>query len=355
MNDDATTAFGFNSLSENIWSNIMVYLFTAKDFSRLPCVNKSLFSNDVLMKFIKYQVHNNVKYQNLMIPIFPIAPSRCLVFMNQMSYRKLSPKSVPFVDKTKCDNGMYCVNKNKLLASKVCSKCKQVSYCSKKCQIHDWKATHSRECESYNENLLNNVIYKPRPISTVSIYRKNNNKETLQDFEKLYKNMKCTVELYDKYKGYSGLSVFFGSCQYERYDADFYNLLSCSNVKRVLNKDFMWFDENLLSGISTPTEASLIVQKAINERYDSSKYNLTTYVPIDSLLDDMHNFSLWGAIPVVFEACFGKTKVYKNLENACFNEYFECLDFEAHIGKLCFLLFQYGFVKDFTSFCHFST
>ena len=41
----------------------------------------------------------------------------------------------------KCADSLCCSTKN----LKECSRCKQVSYCSKECQLHDWKS-HKPNC-----------------------------------------------------------------------------------------------------------------------------------------------------------------------------------------------------------------
>lgn len=50
---------------------------------------------------------------------------------------------------TSCCDG--CKKENQSI--KVCSKCKNAKYCSKECQINDWK-THKPECQNWQEEVL---------------------------------------------------------------------------------------------------------------------------------------------------------------------------------------------------------
>ena len=50
-----------------------------------------------------------------------------------------------------------------------CTKCLDAVYCSKECQVSDWKAKHKRECPD-RERQLGLVLGDPRPL-IASMYR----------------------------------------------------------------------------------------------------------------------------------------------------------------------------------------
>jgi hypothetical protein len=41
----------------------------------------------------------------------------------------------------------YCNNENLGLELKKCSQCKSAEYCSKECQVADWKGLHKKHCK----------------------------------------------------------------------------------------------------------------------------------------------------------------------------------------------------------------
>ena len=41
----------------------------------------------------------------------------------------------------------------------VCSRCKAAAYCSKDCQVKDWKAGHKQECVSFKVSKVNFYIF----------------------------------------------------------------------------------------------------------------------------------------------------------------------------------------------------
>ena len=44
----------------------------------------------------------------------------------------------------------YCNSEDLRVELKKCSQCKMSQYCSKECQVADWKRGHKKECEGFN-------------------------------------------------------------------------------------------------------------------------------------------------------------------------------------------------------------
>jgi hypothetical protein len=54
----------------------------------------------------------------------------------------------------------YCCSEGLKLELKKCSQCKSVQYCSKKCQVADWKAGHKKDCETFKRQHEQNAAFK---------------------------------------------------------------------------------------------------------------------------------------------------------------------------------------------------
>ena len=52
----------------------------------------------------------------------------------------------------------WCGNAEKALSK--CAKCRVASYCSRECQIKDWKAGHKHSCKSKQSKFDNNYVNK---------------------------------------------------------------------------------------------------------------------------------------------------------------------------------------------------
>jgi hypothetical protein len=57
---------------------------------------------------------------------------------------KMNAKQAP-----KTGRCRYCNSEKLKFELKKCSQCQLVQYCSKKCQLADWRAGHKKECEEY--------------------------------------------------------------------------------------------------------------------------------------------------------------------------------------------------------------
>jgi hypothetical protein len=60
-------------------------------------------------------------------------------------------KRIIILGKDKIDQCSYCQKAYKVKTLKVCSKCGQVKYCDKECQLNDWKK-HKLECGKIKPN-----------------------------------------------------------------------------------------------------------------------------------------------------------------------------------------------------------
>jgi hypothetical protein len=47
----------------------------------------------------------------------------------------------------------YCRNEDPKMELKKCSQCKTAEYCSKECQVADWRAGHKKECKALNHQV----------------------------------------------------------------------------------------------------------------------------------------------------------------------------------------------------------
>jgi hypothetical protein len=54
----------------------------------------------------------------------------------------------------------YCNKESPRMELKNCSRCKFVHYCSKECQIADWRAGHKKDCERYKREREQGAAYK---------------------------------------------------------------------------------------------------------------------------------------------------------------------------------------------------
>jgi hypothetical protein len=54
----------------------------------------------------------------------------------------------------------YCTSQDLKLELKKCSQCKSVQYCSKGCQVADWRAGHKKECEKWKLHREQNAALK---------------------------------------------------------------------------------------------------------------------------------------------------------------------------------------------------
>lgn len=61
---------------------------------------------------------------------------------------------------TKC---LTCGSAGKKLS--FCSKCRKVMYCSKECQIRDWKASHKEKCKKAADQVVEEINTHPDPKS----------------------------------------------------------------------------------------------------------------------------------------------------------------------------------------------
>jgi hypothetical protein len=60
----------------------------------------------------------------------------------------------------KTEQCSYCLSESLKLELKKCSRCKALQYCSKKCQVGDWKAGHKKECEMWKLARAQEDAYK---------------------------------------------------------------------------------------------------------------------------------------------------------------------------------------------------
>jgi hypothetical protein len=54
----------------------------------------------------------------------------------------------------------YCLSEDLKVELRKCSQCKSAEYCSKKCQVADWRETHKRDCQGIKERHENQAVLK---------------------------------------------------------------------------------------------------------------------------------------------------------------------------------------------------
>jgi hypothetical protein len=54
----------------------------------------------------------------------------------------------------------YCSSEGLKMELKKCSQCKSVQYCSKECQVADWRAGHKKECDMWQRTNKRNAEFK---------------------------------------------------------------------------------------------------------------------------------------------------------------------------------------------------
>jgi hypothetical protein len=54
----------------------------------------------------------------------------------------------------------YCNSEGLKSELKKCSRCKSLHYCSKKCQVADWKAGHKKDCETFKRQREEKAMFK---------------------------------------------------------------------------------------------------------------------------------------------------------------------------------------------------
>jgi hypothetical protein len=90
--------------------------------------------------------------RNLVLFLSKQIPCSCL------DENKKNAKQAP--KKGRC---CYCSSEGLKLELKKCSQCKSVQYCSKECQVADWRAGHKKECEIMKQEREQTSFIKAQP------------------------------------------------------------------------------------------------------------------------------------------------------------------------------------------------
>jgi hypothetical protein len=69
----------------------------------------------------------------------------------------------------------YCNSEVLKLELKMCGQCKSTKYCSKECQVADWRGSHKRECKGYKHLLEQNNAFKARRVDDYERHKKQRN------------------------------------------------------------------------------------------------------------------------------------------------------------------------------------
>jgi hypothetical protein len=54
----------------------------------------------------------------------------------------------------------YCYSEDLKMELKKCSQCEAVKYCSKECQVADWRAGHKKECNGFKGLGQQNAVFR---------------------------------------------------------------------------------------------------------------------------------------------------------------------------------------------------